>query len=116
MLANYAGEWRKYRLLRNVWLVLFLGVFTFPFTSDSLTDLSRRLLHDPGYPFLLEIAGMLLWVFVSDRFFWFRCPRCRQPFFRKSWRHDAPFTEQCVHGGLPKFSGEASPDTCHRDA
>ncbi len=36
MLANYAGEWRKYGLLRNAWFVLCLGVFTFPFASDSL--------------------------------------------------------------------------------
>jgi hypothetical protein len=94
MPANYPREWRKYRILRNSWIVFF----------SRVTYLS---LHKRRVPRSVAEAVQRSWARRPSRnALLTRCGLCQQQlpplsmssmpqrFFRKSWRQDAPFSKQ----------------------
>ena len=99
-------SWLRYRWLRNSYLASMAAwalVMAF-MIADALVDPAQHLIRNYwwlGAPIFL--GGMILQYF----FRWWPCPRCGQPYFKKSiWTTDV-FTDECVNCGLPKWANPA---------
>ncbi|HEY2381329.1 MAG TPA: hypothetical protein VGK48_09130 [Terriglobia bacterium] len=104
----YSQEWRRYRRWsRAFWLLFFFYLPAMDLAGHAIGPLRR------GGPLIFGAA--LLWmgslIAVGYPKINFRCPRCRELFFRKfddrpwrmSWQHN-PFARRCMHCGLPKWA------------
>ena len=98
---SYARQWRRYRILRNSLVLLTVGWLP---ASRPIDDLSLKLFHEHGPAFLIENAWAFSCVFIGVYLMGWRCPRCGQQFFQRSWRNRWPFAKQCFHCGLSKFA------------
>jgi hypothetical protein len=97
---DYISAWKDYRRRRLLWFVVWLGGVPIVF---AISYPLMQLLHS-DLPFYIFGGGwMVLFLIVSMRLEWFKCPRCHHWFFMTWWYHN-PLSRRCVHCGLPKWS------------
>jgi predicted RNA-binding Zn-ribbon protein involved in translation (DUF1610 family) len=65
---------------------------------------SGVLLHDALPAFFVAIPYMFLGMYVQQKFFSFRCPRCGKQFDRQLRFRSYAFARKCVHCGLRTYS------------
>jgi hypothetical protein len=92
--------WKRYRKLRNVFLLAFSAYVPIVFCATYLFVRFRA--YWLGYPFPLACTVSLLitWIRLSQ----WRCPRCGKWFTAKWWYNKGFFARKCVHCGLPKYA------------
>ena len=99
---TYAAAWQDYRWRRRWFFIAWLGG---PVCIFALTACLVFLWCT--FPESIGIGLGLLWMasfmLTGGRLTWFRCPRCREPFFC-TWWYSNQFARKCVHCGLPKWS------------
>lgn len=101
----YTAQWLEYRKRNTLFWLVFLGFM--PGVLLIGIPLSR-LLNVDNVAGLVAIIWMVAFVITGNyRAFW-RCPRCRKPFFHKWWYHNF-FARKCVHCKLPKYAGFEPP-------
>lgn len=104
----YSARWTRYRWWSLAFWLLF--VLYLP----GLAFLSRALgwTRGDGSPVLVAAFVWMIVFLVVGYVKWnFRCPRCRELFFRKfddrpgrqDWRRN-PFARHCMHCGLAKWA------------
>lgn len=97
----YTQQWLEYRKRDTLFWIIFLGFL--PGVGLIGIPLSRLL----GLEELaMVVAGIWIFAFAiaaNYRAFW-RCPRCRKPFFHKWWYNNF-FATKCLHCKLPKYAG-----------
>ena len=114
--ANYASEWRRYRRLRNLTLLVLVGGcildFFLPTVYQSLTGAQ----DDSKFSAILFVIWAVACVLVSAQLMKWKCPLCGNVFSGGAKTLDSPnrwfdwivLPKQCVSCGLPKYS--LSPD------
>jgi hypothetical protein len=96
------SRWRNFEKREWTVFLLFLGylpgVFALSYPLDRL--------FGSAVPFALVVAVAWMGAFGAA-VFWhgnFPCPRCREPFFRRSWWYQRGLAKRCVHCGLPLWA------------
>ncbi len=95
--SSFRHAWVSYRRLRFFVLALFV---------TSMLEL-RYFLFLPGLVFALTFVA---YYFSATYLANWKCPRCRQPFFRGSFIRSL-FGGKCFHCNLPKWSVTESSET-----
>jgi hypothetical protein len=93
-------QWREYRKRRNLFLFAFLG---FVPTVGAFGSLTRRMPHTEVLFAIFAFSWMAFFAVAIIRLNSWRCPRCGNWFAAKWWYRN-PFTQRCLHCGLPKYS------------
>jgi Zn ribbon nucleic-acid-binding protein len=109
METDYRQNWQRYRKLRLLFFLIWVGyipvVYLFSLLVSNVLGVSSTV---PIFVF----AGlwMLLFAITGFRLSAWRCPRCGKWFAATWWYNKSLFARKCVHCGLPKFaSGEPAP-------
>jgi hypothetical protein len=101
--TDYSEHWRRYRRLRNVLLVLWIGFIP---GLAALTVASQAF----GGATLWTVVA-LVWILATGRvgsvMTTLECPRCGQRFSEGFWLNQPFLTKKCVHCGLPKYARNA---------
>jgi hypothetical protein len=99
---EYARQWRRYRIMRYLFWILFLGLF---FILESANRLSMRFFGEYGPAFLVMLVWVSCCVLAAVLLGRWRCPRCGRIVAQEShWKHKLIFARQCVHCGFPKHA------------
>ena len=107
MTGNYQEQWRRYRKLRNVFFLIWIGYvpavmgFTVLFSHHFRT-------FTPSFVF--AILWMLMFAVVGSRLSRWPCPRCGERFSQVGWYNRGFLARKCVHCGLAKYAVDDSCD------
>jgi len=105
--AGYGALWTDYR--RRRWCCIAMCVVV-PFALMLLMRVPRfQSFSEPATFACVGAAGSSWFVSYLWMMLW-RCPKCRNRFFRTPHRN-LPFTRKCLHCGLPKWAREDPGDT-----
>ena len=97
---NYQENWRRYKRVRNLFWVLFLGLL--PALLMILVALGSSF-ESPGL--VIAAAWFVLFLVVGNRVSRWRCPRCGKIFAGAWWYNKGFAARRCEHCGLPKYGG-----------
>ena len=97
----YRDAWQQYRRRNQLF---WLGFFGYVPVCLLVAHASSRVFHTQTPAAVVAVLWMLAMVVVGNYSIRWRCPRCNQPFFAKSWYHNG-FARKCVHCSLPKWEG-----------
>jgi hypothetical protein len=97
-MGRYEEQWRRYRRLRRLSLLVLLPFCGVPFFPHGDGSLSLPVL----FPIMMlsGFVGVGAWFLLN----YFRCPRCGRLFAITWWYSVSIFARKCVHCGLRKFS------------
>jgi hypothetical protein len=109
--GRYASAWRRYKILRLLFLLLAIGWFPFAFAVITLLP-HQETVSAFSYSAMLSWFLIALWVLAACvvgtmRVLW-PCPRCGK-LFRGFSQLTLP--KQCVHCGLPRWVNPAESAT-----
>jgi len=94
----YSRAWRNYRVLRNAYFAIILGLIPFV----GLANWSAKELHlSDLVPILLGLAYFVVLILVGWSWVFWPCPRCGRWF--RGWRMWPG--SSCYYCGLPRNSG-----------
>jgi hypothetical protein len=99
-MASYAEDWKKYKRLRNQWILVLVGYVP---VVGTFGYVSMKLFHSTTPAFVLAFLWMALFLVTGWRVQLWRCPRCGEWFSAKWWYNKSFLARQCVHCGLPKY-------------
>jgi hypothetical protein len=102
--SDYEPLWEDYRRRRRWKLVLFLSYVP---VVGAFALLVVHLHAPEALIPASAICGMVAFAVAQVRVASWRCPRCREAFFRARWYHNG-FAKKCVHCGLRKWSAHGS--------
>jgi len=97
---NYQENWQRYKRVRNLFWVLFLGLF--PALLMIVVALGTSF-ESPAL--VIAAAWFVLFLFVGNRVSRWRCPRCSKIFAGAWWYNKGFAARRCEHCGLPKYGG-----------
>jgi hypothetical protein len=101
-MGRYANDWERYRHIRNVAILLWLGILPFVWALQLLHHLA---VPDEFFGALV-VLYFLFWLVSAIRLEFFRCPRCGRPFSLTWWINLSFLARHCIHCGLKKFCEE----------
>src|SRR3954463_747137 len=96
---NYQDNWQRYKRVRNLFWVLFLGLF--PALLMMLVALGTSF-ESPGL--VIAAVWFVLLLMVGNRVSRWRCPRCGKIFAGAWWYNKGFAARNCEHCGLPKYA------------
>jgi hypothetical protein len=98
-MGSYAGNWQRYRRLRSIAALFWLGILPYAWLVQFLNWQagSHRL-----FVYALIFYG-IFWLIAISRFEFFPCPRCGRAFATTWLCNRSFFAGKCVHCGLEKF-------------
>jgi DNA-directed RNA polymerase subunit RPC12/RpoP len=100
-LDGCSRAWDEYRSRGNLFAFAFLGYVP---VVGLFALATIALFHTTTPAFALAIAWMAFFLVASIRLQLFKCPRCGNRFFVKSWfRND--LARRCLHCKLKKYAG-----------
>jgi hypothetical protein len=98
------NQWDEYRRRRNifwlVWVTYVPGVLALGLPLRSLLSSDIPI-------YVVAVAWMIAFVVSGNWMTMWKCPRCRQAFFRTFWGGN-PLATRCVHCRLPKWTSDAA--------
>jgi hypothetical protein len=98
---EYQENWQRYRKLRNLYFVIWLGYIPAVYVFTVLMSKAFGTFF-PSFVF----AGiwMLMFAATGARLSTWPCPKCGKWFSVSWWYNKSFFARKCVHCGLPKFA------------
>jgi hypothetical protein len=113
-IGDYSEDWHRYKLLRNVFLVLWLGLIPALYVFFVV---GSRIVQTDILAIVLTGSWVLAGVWVRIVLLTWQCPRCGERFSGASlwvadWSYGKYFLpKRCVHCALPKYAKDASAGT-----
>lgn len=100
-MAGYGDDWREYKRIRNIFLLVF--ALSVP-VCFSIGALSVKLFHTFAPGFAAAVVWMVFLAISGTRVNLWRCPNCGEWFSGTWWYNLGLLARRCVHCGLPKYA------------
>ena len=110
-MAGYEDDWREYKPIRNIFLIVFVLYVPVCF---SIGALSVQLFDTITPGFVVAFLWMVVFDVSGIRVNLWRCPNCGDWFSGTWWYNLGFLARRCVHCGLPKYSSTPPPDAAAR--
>jgi hypothetical protein len=98
--SDYREQWTRYRFLRNLVLVAFVGAVPLVLLVGTIPGNSSWVEYVQGTALGAWFLGFVVAAVLLQTF---RCPRCGKSFFQRALYHNA-FAQKCMNCGLAKYS------------
>lgn len=94
----YQKQWEKFRFWDRVWLIMFPINFI-PLLFLEFSSISKHIIA------FLAILLWTLFIGVTLKIIFWKCPRCNKFFFRWWKKINLSFDYECKNCGLERYSG-----------
>jgi hypothetical protein len=98
--GRYEQQWLEYKKRRALFMFVFVG---YGASVAVISYLTQNLSYNHKLTNILGFSWFLFMIVAIGRLQVWRCPRCGERFFMKSYWHNL-FASRCLHCGLEKYS------------